>query len=181
MKSSWNFSSLLIQALCFKDKHPQSAYMCINMSISTWLEWGLCLLLARCHSEMWYQSSVMIQNWLNKFWIAFLNSQISYLRLSHLRFHCETQFVKPSFWNRPRDSSCVVFVIPCSCVLFVVFGPDLLVLKDEQNPKCFSRTQWDGICFFQTADNRTYDLFYNADKYVIHRTFTVFCISCYYC
>ncbi|XP_041790524.1 thrombopoietin receptor isoform X2 [Chelmon rostratus] len=35
---------------------------------------------------------------------------------------------------------------------------DALLLKDEQNPKCFTRTGEDFTCFFETADDRTYDL-----------------------
>uniref|UniRef100_A0A3Q4N236 MPL proto-oncogene, thrombopoietin receptor n=1 Tax=Neolamprologus brichardi TaxID=32507 RepID=A0A3Q4N236_NEOBR len=41
------------------------------------------------------------------------------------------------------------------------FGADVLFLKDEPNPKCFSRTTFDFTCFFETADNRTYNLFYS--------------------
>ncbi|XP_074524854.1 thrombopoietin receptor [Halichoeres trimaculatus] len=38
---------------------------------------------------------------------------------------------------------------------------DVLLLKDEQDPKCFTRTEKDFTCFFETADkNRTYDLIY---------------------
>ncbi|TMS19876.1 Thrombopoietin receptor [Larimichthys crocea] len=39
---------------------------------------------------------------------------------------------------------------------------DVLLLKDEQNPKCFSRTEEDFTCFFETSDNSTYDLFYRV-------------------
>ncbi|XP_036969363.1 thrombopoietin receptor [Acanthopagrus latus] len=42
---------------------------------------------------------------------------------------------------------------------------DLLALKDEQNPKCFARTKWDGICFFESADNGTYDLFHKVEEW----------------
>ncbi|XP_005457175.1 thrombopoietin receptor isoform X1 [Oreochromis niloticus] len=41
---------------------------------------------------------------------------------------------------------------------------DVLFLKDEPNPKCFSRTTEDFTCFFETADNRTYNLFYSIDS-----------------
>ncbi|XP_071342513.1 thrombopoietin receptor isoform X2 [Trachinotus anak] len=40
---------------------------------------------------------------------------------------------------------------------------DVLLLKDEKDPKCFTRTGWDFTCFFETADNRTYDLLYTLD------------------
>ncbi|XP_044056902.1 thrombopoietin receptor [Siniperca chuatsi] len=40
---------------------------------------------------------------------------------------------------------------------------DVLLLKDEQDPKCFARTEEDFTCFFETADNRTYDLLYRTD------------------
>ncbi|XP_073333296.1 thrombopoietin receptor [Pagrus major] len=42
---------------------------------------------------------------------------------------------------------------------------DVLALKDEQNPKCFTRTRWKSICFFETANNRTYDLFYKVNEW----------------
>uniref|UniRef100_A0A3Q0RW06 MPL proto-oncogene, thrombopoietin receptor n=1 Tax=Amphilophus citrinellus TaxID=61819 RepID=A0A3Q0RW06_AMPCI len=48
--------------------------------------------------------------------------------------------------------------------MFVITGTDVLLLKDEPNPKCFSRTMCDFICFFETEDNRTYDFFYTADQ-----------------
>uniref|UniRef100_A0A3Q3AE94 MPL proto-oncogene, thrombopoietin receptor n=1 Tax=Kryptolebias marmoratus TaxID=37003 RepID=A0A3Q3AE94_KRYMA len=34
------------------------------------------------------------------------------------------------------------------------------VMKDEESPKCFSRTGEDFTCFFETMDNKTFDLFY---------------------
>ncbi|XP_068175564.1 thrombopoietin receptor [Antennarius striatus] len=37
---------------------------------------------------------------------------------------------------------------------------DVLLLRDEQDPKCFTRTERDFTCFFETADNRTCDFFY---------------------
>ncbi|XP_034563461.1 thrombopoietin receptor [Notolabrus celidotus] len=41
---------------------------------------------------------------------------------------------------------------------------DVLLLKDEQDPKCFTRTERDFTCFFETADNnRTYDFFYHIE------------------
>lgn len=43
---------------------------------------------------------------------------------------------------------------------------DVLLLKDEPNPKCFTqiwnRMETDFTCFFETPDNRTYDFFYTA-------------------
>ncbi|XP_068446042.1 thrombopoietin receptor [Clinocottus analis] len=41
---------------------------------------------------------------------------------------------------------------------------DVLLLKDEQDPKCLTRTEQDFTCFFETADNRTYDLLYKFDS-----------------
>ncbi|XP_056270623.1 thrombopoietin receptor isoform X2 [Pseudoliparis swirei] len=41
---------------------------------------------------------------------------------------------------------------------------DVLLLKDEQDPKCFTRTEQDFTCFFETADNRTYDLLYKFES-----------------
>uniref|UniRef100_A0A3Q3K870 Fibronectin type-III domain-containing protein n=1 Tax=Monopterus albus TaxID=43700 RepID=A0A3Q3K870_MONAL len=46
---------------------------------------------------------------------------------------------------------------------------DVLLFKDEQDPKCFTRTEQDFTCFFETADNRTYDLLYKVYKYVLHK------------
>ncbi|CAL8349469.1 unnamed protein product [Gadus morhua 'NCC'] len=40
---------------------------------------------------------------------------------------------------------------------------DVLLLKDEADPKCFSRTEYDLTCFFETPDNKTYDFFYKTD------------------
>ncbi|XP_034439143.1 thrombopoietin receptor isoform X1 [Hippoglossus hippoglossus] len=41
---------------------------------------------------------------------------------------------------------------------------DVLLLKDEQDPKCFTRTGEDFTCFFEAADNRTYDLLYKLNS-----------------
>ncbi|XP_054645328.1 thrombopoietin receptor isoform X2 [Dunckerocampus dactyliophorus] len=41
---------------------------------------------------------------------------------------------------------------------------DVLLLKDEADPKCFTRTEEDFTCFFETTDERTYDLYYNTGK-----------------
>nr|XP_057928871.1 thrombopoietin receptor isoform X2 [Doryrhamphus excisus] len=41
---------------------------------------------------------------------------------------------------------------------------DILLLKDEADPKCFTRTEEDFTCFFETTDKRTYDLYYNTGK-----------------
>lgn len=54
-------------------------------------------------------------------------------------------------------------------MLCVISGADVLLLKDEQNPKCFTRTQYDFTCFFETSDNRTFDLFYRVARYVCMR------------
>uniref|UniRef100_A0A3Q3MCW4 MPL proto-oncogene, thrombopoietin receptor n=1 Tax=Labrus bergylta TaxID=56723 RepID=A0A3Q3MCW4_9LABR len=44
---------------------------------------------------------------------------------------------------------------------------DVLLLKDEQDPKCFTRTEQDFTCFFETADNdMTYDLLYRIEGYI---------------
>lgn len=40
---------------------------------------------------------------------------------------------------------------------------DLLFFKDEPDPKCFTRTEEDFTCFFETQDNRTYDFLYTFD------------------
>ena len=50
--------------------------------------------------------------------------------------------------------------------LFVISGADVLLLKDEENPKCFTRTEEDFTCFFETMDNTTYDLLYELETYV---------------
>ena len=47
--------------------------------------------------------------------------------------------------------------------IFVGFWADVLLLKDEADPKCFSRTEYDLTCFFETPDNKTYDFFYKTD------------------
>lgn len=51
--------------------------------------------------------------------------------------------------------------------MFVISGADVLLLKDEKDPKCFTRTEQDFTCFFETADNRTYDLLYTVFRYVL--------------
>lgn len=50
--------------------------------------------------------------------------------------------------------------------VFFCLRADRLLLKDEENLKCFTRTQHDFTCFFETPDNRTYDLFYRVSGYV---------------
>ncbi|KAM6922057.1 thrombopoietin receptor [Xenentodon cancila] len=37
---------------------------------------------------------------------------------------------------------------------------DVLLLKNDGNPKCFTRTERDFTCFFETFDNNTYDFLY---------------------
>lgn len=63
-----------------------------------------------------------------------------------------------------------------SCIMFVISGADVLLLKDEQDPKCFTRTEEDFTCFFETADNGTYDLLYSFDRYVINSKSILFYI-----
>ncbi|KAF6733420.1 Thrombopoietin receptor [Oryzias melastigma] len=46
----------------------------------------------------------------------------------------------------------------------IVSKEDILLLKDLQNPKCFTRTLKDFTCFFETFDNKTYDLIYDYDS-----------------
>nr|XP_046246833.1 thrombopoietin receptor isoform X2 [Scatophagus argus] len=41
---------------------------------------------------------------------------------------------------------------------------DVLVLKDEQSPKCFTRSEHDFTCFFETTHNKTYNLFYKLES-----------------
>ncbi|XP_072245162.1 thrombopoietin receptor [Leuresthes tenuis] len=41
---------------------------------------------------------------------------------------------------------------------------EVLLLKDEENPKCFTRTEEDFICFFETMDNTTYDFLYELEN-----------------
>uniref|UniRef100_A0A8C5N631 Fibronectin type-III domain-containing protein n=1 Tax=Gouania willdenowi TaxID=441366 RepID=A0A8C5N631_GOUWI len=42
---------------------------------------------------------------------------------------------------------------------------DVLLLKHEPNPRCFTRTEEDFTCFFETADNNTYDLLYTFQRW----------------
>ncbi|XP_054910391.1 thrombopoietin receptor [Poeciliopsis prolifica] len=39
---------------------------------------------------------------------------------------------------------------------------DVLLIQDEENPKCFTRTMADFTCFFETTDNGTYNFLYNV-------------------
>ncbi|XP_029938980.1 thrombopoietin receptor [Salarias fasciatus] len=41
---------------------------------------------------------------------------------------------------------------------------DVLLLKDEQDPKCFTRTHEDFTCFFENSENKTYDLLYTLAR-----------------
>ncbi|XP_061594977.1 thrombopoietin receptor [Cololabis saira] len=43
-------------------------------------------------------------------------------------------------------------------------GKDLLLLKNDGNPKCFTRTTRDFTCFFETFDNKTYDFLYKTTR-----------------
>lgn len=61
-------------------------------------------------------------------------------------------------------------------VMFVISETDILLLKDEPNPKCFARADVDFTCFFETADNRTYVFFYTAvDRFVIVIIIVIVC------
>ncbi|XP_032427429.1 thrombopoietin receptor [Xiphophorus hellerii] len=40
---------------------------------------------------------------------------------------------------------------------------DVLLIQDEEDPKCFTRTMTDFTCFFETTDNGTYDFLYNIE------------------
>ncbi|KAM9761498.1 thrombopoietin receptor isoform 1-T1 [Menidia menidia] len=41
---------------------------------------------------------------------------------------------------------------------------EMLVFKDEENPKCFTRTEEDFTCFFETTENRTHDFYYKYEN-----------------
>ncbi|KAM9796442.1 thrombopoietin receptor isoform X2 [Syngnathus typhle] len=41
---------------------------------------------------------------------------------------------------------------------------DISLLEEEDDPKCFTRTEEDFTCFFQTTDNGTFDLFYRIGQ-----------------
>ncbi|MED6254949.1 hypothetical protein ATANTOWER_002399 [Ataeniobius toweri] len=41
---------------------------------------------------------------------------------------------------------------------------DVLLIKDTENPKCFTRTLKDFTCFFETTENRTYDFLYKCER-----------------
>lgn len=53
--------------------------------------------------------------------------------------------------------------LPMMCLMCSCLFADLLLLKDEENLNCFTSTRFDFTCFFETSDNRTYDLFYNIN------------------
>lgn len=57
----------------------------------------------------------------------------------------------------------------------LISGADVLPLKDEEDPKCFSRDERDFTCFFETAENRTYDLLYSSEgnMYALHSKYVV--------
>uniref|UniRef100_A0A8C7NQF8 MPL proto-oncogene, thrombopoietin receptor n=2 Tax=Oncorhynchus mykiss TaxID=8022 RepID=A0A8C7NQF8_ONCMY len=40
---------------------------------------------------------------------------------------------------------------------------DVLLLADDANPKCFTRTQYDFTCFWEMPDNKSYDFVYSND------------------
>ncbi|XP_041647150.1 thrombopoietin receptor [Cheilinus undulatus] len=53
------------------------------------------------------------------------------------------------------------FVAGMHCQDGTVTQEDVLLLKDEKDPKCFTRTEQDFTCFFETKDdNQTYDFLY---------------------
>ncbi|XP_061540351.1 thrombopoietin receptor [Phycodurus eques] len=41
---------------------------------------------------------------------------------------------------------------------------DMALLKEEEDPKCFTRTEEEFTCFFETTDNETYELLYNIGE-----------------
>ncbi|XP_077390588.1 thrombopoietin receptor [Festucalex cinctus] len=58
-----------------------------------------------------------------------------------------------------------MFWICCKYVTATHFSQeDFSLLKEEDGPKCFTKTEEDFTCFFETADNGTYDLFYNIGE-----------------
>uniref|UniRef100_A0A4W5PE50 MPL proto-oncogene, thrombopoietin receptor n=1 Tax=Hucho hucho TaxID=62062 RepID=A0A4W5PE50_9TELE len=40
---------------------------------------------------------------------------------------------------------------------------DVLLLANDADPKCFTRTQYDFTCFWEMPDNKSYDFFYSND------------------
>uniref|UniRef100_A0A3B5LA40 MPL proto-oncogene, thrombopoietin receptor n=1 Tax=Xiphophorus couchianus TaxID=32473 RepID=A0A3B5LA40_9TELE len=57
----------------------------------------------------------------------------------------------------------ILSVIYASYLCDFFSGPDVLLIQDEEDPKCFTRTMTDFTCFFETTDNRTYDFLYNIE------------------
>ncbi|XP_077573342.1 thrombopoietin receptor isoform X2 [Stigmatopora nigra] len=41
---------------------------------------------------------------------------------------------------------------------------DISLLQDEEDPKCFTKTEEDFTCFFETKDNGIYDMFYSIGE-----------------
>ncbi|XP_047444125.1 thrombopoietin receptor [Mugil cephalus] len=73
-----------------------------------------------------------------------------------MNMFCRLEILFISVWIQ------VVFVPGIHCNH--LSNEDVLILKDEPNPKCFSRTEKDFTCFFETSDNGTYDLSYTVDQ-----------------
>ncbi|XP_022071660.2 thrombopoietin receptor [Acanthochromis polyacanthus] len=77
---------------------------------------------------------------------------------------CGLEILLISLWIQV----CFVPGIHCSNgIISHLSKEDVLLLKDEENPKCFTRTAEDFTCFFETADNGTYDLFYSVEGYPV--------------
>ncbi|XP_057698249.1 thrombopoietin receptor isoform X2 [Corythoichthys intestinalis] len=45
-----------------------------------------------------------------------------------------------------------------------ILGADISLLQDEDDPKCFTKTEEDFTCFFETTDNGIYDMFYSIGE-----------------
>nr|AAR25685.1 class I helical cytokine receptor number 22 [Tetraodon nigroviridis] len=58
---------------------------------------------------------------------------------------------------------CLVSLIRHTYGTVNISEEDLLLFKDDEFLKCFTSTQFDFTCFFETSDNRTYDLSYNVN------------------
>ncbi|XP_070688574.1 thrombopoietin receptor [Pempheris klunzingeri] len=78
---------------------------------------------------------------------------------STMNLHCRWEILLISLWIQ------VGFVSGIGCkdgTVTHLSREDVLLLSGEQEPKCFTRTGEDFTCFFETADNRTYDLIYDG-------------------
>ncbi|XP_008297767.1 thrombopoietin receptor isoform X2 [Stegastes partitus] len=75
--------------------------------------------------------------------------------------HCRLEILLLSLWIQVG----VVPGIHCkNGIVSHLSKEDVLLLKDEQNPKCFTRTLQDFTCFFETAHNETYDFLYSLSR-----------------